>query len=80
MAVMEQLGNVFTQPDTDDHFSDHVIGMEIDHLSALIRRVIRAYVTMRTKTYAKQQNQIIAHGNVPSSRHKMTKVILFRGT
>ena len=36
----EQLGNVFTQADADDHFSDHVIGMEIDHLSALTRRVI----------------------------------------
>ena len=46
MAVMKQLGNVFTQADADadDHFSDHVIGMEIDHLSALTRRVIRAYL------------------------------------
>ena len=31
---MEQLRNVFTQADDDDNFSDHVIGMEIDHLSA----------------------------------------------
>ena len=79
-AVMEQLGNVFTQVDADDHFSDHVIGMEIEHLSALTRRVIRAYLTVRTKTYAKKHPQIIAHGNMPSSRHEMTKLILFRGT
>ena len=80
MAVMEQLRNVFTQADADDHFSDHVIGKEIDHLSALIRRVITAYLTVRTKTYAKKNTQIIAHGNMPSSRHEMTKLILFRGT
>ena len=77
MAVMEQLGNVFTQADADDHFSDHVIGMEIDHLSALTRLV---YLTGQTKTYAKKHTQIIVHGNMPSSRHKMTKLILFRGT
>ncbi|KAK2154709.1 hypothetical protein NP493_2151g00012 [Ridgeia piscesae] len=52
MAVMEQLGNVFPQPDADDHFNDHVIGMEIDHLSALIRRVIRAYLTMKGKMWS----------------------------
>ena len=80
MAVMEQLGNVFTHADADDHFSDHVIAMEIDHISALTRRVIRAYLTVRTKTYANKHTQIIAHGNMPSSRHEMTKLILFRGT
>ena len=48
-----QLGNaVFTQAAADDHFSDHdlfVIGMEIDHMSALTRQ-IRAYLTVRMKT------------------------------
>ena len=53
MAVMEQLGNV-SHADADDHFSDHVIGMEIDHLSALTRRVTKAYLTVRTKTYDKK--------------------------
>ena len=80
MAIMQQLGNVFTQADADDHFSDHVIGMEIDRLSALTRRVIRAYLTVRTKTYTNKNTQIIAHGSMPSSRHEMTKLILFRGT
>ena len=36
-------------------------------------------MTVRTKTYAKGHTQIIAHGNMPSSRHEMTKLILFRG-
>ena len=66
MAVMEKLGNVFTQADADVHFSDHVIGMEIDHLSALTRRVIGAYLTVRTKTYDKKHTQIIAHAIIPS--------------
>ena len=54
MTVMEQFGNVFTQADADDHCSDHVIGMEMDHLSAPTRRVIRAYLTVRTKTCDKK--------------------------
>ena len=78
MAVMEQLRNVFSQADADDNFSDHVIGMEIDHLSALTRQVIRAYLTVWTMTYAKKNTQIIVHGNIQSSRHEMTQLILFR--
>ena len=68
IAVMEQVGNsVFTQA-ADFHTNDHVIGMKI----GLTRRVIRAYLAMRMKTYA--------HGNIPSSRHEMTKLILFKCT
>jgi hypothetical protein len=37
-------------------------------------------VTVRIKTYAKENTQIIAHGNMASSRREMTKLILFRGT
>ena len=52
MAVMEQLGNrVFTQAADVNHFNDHVIGMEIDHFSALTRCVVRAYIAVRIKTY-----------------------------
>ena len=51
MAVMEQLGNsVFTQAAAVDHFNDHAIGMEKDHLSALTRCVVRAYLAVRIKT------------------------------
>ena len=57
---------VFTQAAAVDHFNGHVIhsvvcgpfqwpchslsGMEIDHLSALTRRVVRAYIAMRINT------------------------------
>ena len=58
-------------------FNDHVmvIGMEIDHLSALTRRVIRANLAVHIKTSAKGYCKMIAHGNIPSSRHEMTKLI-----
>ncbi len=56
---------------------DDVIGMEINHLSALARRIIRAYVAVRIKSYhAKRYSKMIAHGNIPSSRHEMTKLII----
>ena len=79
-TVCEPGNRVFTQAAAVGHFNDYVIGMEIDHLSALIRRVIRAYVAMRIKTYAKRYSKMIAHGNIPSSCHEMTKLILFKGT
>ena len=31
------------------------------------------------KDICQKHTQIIAHGNMPSSRHEMTKLILFRG-
>ena len=50
MAVMEQLRyREFTQA-VVDHFNDYVIGMELDHLSALTRRGIRVYLAVRIKT------------------------------
>ena len=61
-----------------DHFNDHGIDMEIDHLSALTRRVIRAYLAVCIKTCAKRYSKMIAHGNIPSSRHKMTTLILIK--
>ena len=63
-----------------DDFNDHGLGMEIDHLSALTRRVIRAYLAVCIKTCAKRYGKMVAHGNIPSSRHEMTKLILFKGT
>ena len=75
---MEQLGNVFTQADADDHFSDHVIGMEIDHLSDKTGH--QGILDSADKGICPKPTQMIAHGNMPSSRHEMTKLILFRGT
>ena len=54
--------------------------IEIGHLSAVTRRVIRPYLAVRTKTQANKHTQIIAHGNMQSSCHELTKLILFRGT
>ena len=55
VEVMEQLRiQVFSQAAAVDHFNDHVIGMEIYHLSALTRRVVRAYMAMCIKTHAKR--------------------------
>ena len=63
-----------------DHFNDHGIGMEIDHVSALTRRVMTAYLAVCIKTCAKRYSKMISHGNIPSSRHEMTMLILFKGT
>ena len=46
---------------------------------ARTRRVIRAYLTVRTKTYAKKHTKIIAHGNMLSSRQEMTKLFCLGG-
>ena len=32
---------------------------------------------MRLKTYAKKYTEVVAHGNQPSSRHELTKTVLF---
>ena len=69
MAVTEQLGNsVFIHAAAVAHF----IGMEMDHISALTRRVIRAYLAVRIKTHAKHYSKAI--GNILASRHEMTKL------
>ena len=46
---------------------------------ALTRRVIRAYLTVWTDI-CQNHTQVIAHGNMPSAHHELTKLILFRGT
>ena len=48
-GVLEKLGvdmfNVSPQ-----HYFDHRIGQETDHLSPLLRRVVSKYIQMRLKT------------------------------
>ena len=76
LAVAEQFGsNIFTN--VGDHFYEHQIGQERDHLSSLMRLVIRKYVDLRLKSYGKRYTEMIAHKNLPSSRHELTKTILF---
>ena len=76
-AVIEQLGTqVFS--DSHDHFFDHTIGQECDHLSTLLRIVIKKYLSIRLNTYGKKFNEMVIHQNRPSSRHILTKTILFK--
>ena len=54
----ELLGNaVFTQRAADDH----VIGMEINHLSGLTRQIIWSYLTVRMKTCRKTHQNYCTH-------------------
>ena len=75
-AVLARLGidvfNVLPQ-----HYFDHRIGEETDHLSSLLKRVVSKYIQMRLKTYGKKYTAEIAHGNKVSKRHQLTKLILF---
>ena len=52
-----------------DHFNDHGIGMEIDHLSALTRLVIRAYLAVCIETcekrYLQQDDCTWEHSIIP---------------
>ena len=77
-AVVHQVLGVGIFQNADGHFFDHEIGQEQDHLSSLMRRVIQRYVCLRLKTYSKKFTEFIVHRNMPSSRHELTKTILFR--
>ena len=59
------------------HYFDHRIGEETDHLSSLLKRVVSKYIQMRLKTYGKKYTAEIAHGNKVSKRHQLTKLIIF---
>ena len=61
----------------DNHFFDHHIGQERDHLTSLLRLVVKRYLNLRLKIYGKKYTEMIAHKNLPSSRHELTKTILF---
>ena len=54
MAVVSYLGPLpFDQPKAEQHFREHILVIEQDHISALTRNVIRTYLNMRKKSYAK---------------------------
>ena len=76
-AVLEQLGlDIFAT--SQDHFFEHALATESDHLSALLRLITLKYVSLRLKTYGKRFTEMVAHKNVPSLRHTLTKAILFK--
>ena len=75
-AVVAKLGpGVFTT--TREHFFDHKLGLEMDHPSALLRQVIRSFLNLHVKTYGKKYSETYLHNN-ETSRHQLTKLILFR--
>lgn len=76
-AVIHQLGTSMFS-DSPAHYFDHRIGQEADHLSSLARNIISAYLNLRLKMYGKKYTSEVAHGNVTSTRHLLTKQILFR--
>ena len=69
-ALVEQFGpDIFNN--VDNHFFDHHIGQERDHLTSLLRLVVKRYLNLRLKTYGKKYTEMIAHKNL------LTKTILF---
>ena len=61
----------------EGHFFDHTLIEESDHLTTLMRVITKKYLSTRLKTYAKKYTEVVAHGNQPSSRHELTKTVLF---
>ena len=79
MALLKQLGpTIFSN--IEGHFFDHTLIEESDHLTTLMTLELsqRSYLSMRLKTDAKKYTEVVAHGNQPSSRHELTKTILFQ--
>ena len=75
-SLVEQFGpDIFNN--VDNHFFDHHIGQERDHLTSLLRLVVKRYLNLHLKIYGKKYTEMIAHKNLPSSRHELTKTILF---
>ena len=75
--VLAQVGtNVFKN--IGNHYADHHIG-EGDHLTSLLRMIIMKYITIRLKSYGKDYTQMVAHKNIPSTWHLLTKTVIFSG-
>ena len=62
--------------------SDHRYHVDIvyedDHLTQITKQICRKYLNMRLHTYAKRYTRDIVNENVPSVRHRLTKLILFK--
>ena len=61
-----------------DHYADHTTG-EGDHLTPLLRLIVAKYVSIRLKLYGQDYAQMVAHKNIPSKRHLLTKSVIFSG-
>ena len=61
-AVVEQLGSaVFDQ--SQQHFFDHYLSIEADHLTRWLRLVTEKYVLLCLKTYSKKFTEMVVHKN-----------------
>ena len=60
------------------HYADHTTG-EGDHLTSLLRLIVAKYVSIRLKSYGKDYKQMVAHKNISSKRHLLTKSVIFSG-
>ena len=59
------------------HFFENHIGQEREHLSSLMRMIVKRYLNLRLKTYGKKYAEMIAHKYLLSSRHELTKERLY---
>ena len=64
--------------DSSDHYFQHSIGAESDHLSLVVRLTVKKYLSLRLKSYGKRFAEMVIHGNVPSVRHMLTNTIIFK--
>ena len=76
-AVLEQYGPYVFNSSTS-HFYEHSFGVERDHPSFLVKVKSEKYLHLRMATYAKKLSHMVTCKNVPSTRHLMTKQILFQ--
>ena len=75
LAVVAQFGHGLF--DGTDHFFEHHIAQERDHLSSLMRMIVKKYLNLSLKTYGKRYTEMIAHKSLSSSRHELTKKIIY---
>ena len=64
-------------------FEDHEMGLnanmeENEHQIKLIKWTSDKYFTMRLLTYGKHFSETVVHSVMPSARHHLNKLILFR--
>eukprot|EP00795_Rhopilema_esculentum_P009936 gene9936-18544_t len=69
-------GNIF--PNIKDHRFEVDTAFEDDHVTQLVKRISTKYLTVRLQTYAKRYTRQVINKNIPSIRHKMSKLVLFK--
>ena len=76
-SVLDLLGpHIFR--DSSEHYFQHSIGAEGDHLSSLVTLTVKMCLSLRLKSYGKRFTEMVIHGNVPSVRHTLMKAIIFK--